>query len=218
MAITDGSSTLAEKILPPGKQHLENIPGLVSDVLKDAGMSLPRIDAFAAAIGPGSFSGVRIGLAAIKGYCLALNKPILGISSLDILLAQAAYDIHSAIAVIDAGRGDIYAGYAGSIENQIPLVESPVIVSRNDFPGYARKLMPALPVICGGSIIGDLGLESDAADLRLVEVPFPSVCGFIAHNRLVNSDVDDLFLLTPLYLRKSDAEEKALKKAGPLTQ
>ncbi len=203
---------MAEKILAPGKRHLENLPGLVSDVLDMGSIQLSDVDAFAAAIGPGSFSGVRIGLAAIKGYCLALNKPVIGISSLNVLLSQAAYDVDSAIAVIDAGREDVFAGHASSFDGQTPKGVTTAIVARKDFREFSHKLMPDNVVICGGAVIGELGLSPDNADLRVIEVPFPSICGFLAHERLINSDVDDLFLLTPLYMRKSDAEEKLVKK------
>ena len=208
VAITDGEETLAERIAAPGKRHLENLPGLVSEALSTSGVTLNQVDAFAAAIGPGSFSGVRIGLAAVKGYCLALKKPVLGVSSLDILIAQAAYDVDCAFAVIDAGRGDIYTVYATGISSERVVIDTPVMASIADFPAHIRRMTSGVPVICGASIIGKLGLDSDTADLRLVEAPFPSVCGLLAHRRLMNSDVDDHLLLTPIYMRKSDAEEK----------
>ena len=208
-AITDGAHVLAEKTLPSGKRHLENFPDLVSDVLEMSDISLRDVEAFSAAIGPGSFSGVRIGLAAVKGYCLGLNKPIIGISSLDILIRQASHDQTSAIAVIDAGRGDVYAGHAGSHPGNRPASDcKPVIVPLREFPQYARKLTNAPYVICGGSIIDQLGMDHGEIVLKRVEIPSPSICGFLAHERLINSDVDDLYLLTPLYMRKSDAEEK----------
>lgn len=208
VAITDGETPGAEAILPPGKRHLENLPGLVSEVLSTSGITLDQVDAFAAAIGPGSFSGVRIGLAAAKGYCLALRKPLLGISSLDILIAQAAYDVDSAFAVIDAGRGDVYTAFAKGISKGRSVTDKPVVVSISEFPAHVRSHTKQTPVICGASLIGKLGMDSDSADLRLVEAPFPSVCGLLAHRRLLNSDVDDHLLLTPIYMRKSDAEEK----------
>jgi tRNA threonylcarbamoyladenosine biosynthesis protein TsaB len=213
-SVTDGDVTLSEKILPPGKRHLENFPDLVSDVLSSAGVTLKDVDAFAAAIGPGSFSGVRIGLAAVKGYCLALNKPLIGISSLDILISQAAFDSESALAVIDAGRGDVYVGHSAYMRDQRPILQSAVIVARQEFANYARSLINSNPVICGGEVIGQLGLDSHTADLRLVEAPFPSTCGFLAHRRLMDSDVDDVMLITPVYMRKSDAEEKLTAKSG----
>lgn len=216
-AITDGVRVLAEKILPSGKRHLENFPDLVSDVMEMSDISFRDVEAFSAAIGPGSFSGVRIGLAAVKGYCLGLNKPIIGISSLDILIRQAAHGQTPAIAVIDAGRGDVYAGHAGSQPGNGAFTDcNPVIVSLREFPGYARKLTNAPYVICGGSIIDRLELDDNEAILKKVEIPSPAICGILAHERLINSDVDDLYLLTPLYMRKSDAEQK--NSAGSQTQ
>ena len=208
VAITDGETPVAEAILPPGKRHLENLPGLVSEVLSKTGITLGQVDAFAAAIGPGSFSGVRIGLAAAKGYCIALKKPLLGISSLDILIAQAAFDVDCAFAVIDAGRGDVYTAFAQGISQGSSQTDRPVVISIAEFPAHVRRLTLQTPVICGASVIGKLGMDSDAADLRLVEAPLPSVCGLLAHRRLLNSDIDDHLLLTPIYMRKSDAEEK----------
>ena len=69
------------------------------------------IDGFGVAIGPGSFSGTRVGLATIKGMALALGKPVAGISSLDILAWQALKDGEWGAPVIDARRGEIYTAF-----------------------------------------------------------------------------------------------------------
>ena len=208
VALTDGDAILAESILPADRKHLENLPRLVSEALEIAGMGLEDVNAFAAALGPGSFSGVRIGLAAVKGFRLALKKPMVGVSSLEILAAQAAPDAQSIFPVIDAGRGQVYAAFIESVYwNPLTSVE-PVALPIGDFPDYFRRLAHPSAVVCGDSIIERLGLESGQSDLRLVDIPKPSVCGFLARRRLANSDVDDVFLLTPTYIRKSDAEEK----------
>lgn len=214
VAISIDGVCLAEKVLPPGKRHLENLPALVSEALEDSNLSLGQVEAFAAALGPGSFSGVRIGLAAIKGYCLALSKPIVGISSLDILLYQAAFETDSAIAVIDAGRQDVYAGYAKSVGDRVPLIINPVTLAMMDFPKHFEEVMRRPTVICGDHIIEKLVINPETTELRMVEVPLPSVCGILAHHRILASGFDDVFLLNPLYMKKSDAERNASKSVS----
>jgi tRNA threonylcarbamoyladenosine biosynthesis protein TsaB len=102
--------------LNAGTRHAELLPQTVSRVLSAMGLSLRDIDCFAAGIGPGSFTGIRIGLAAVKGYALGCGRPAAGVNSLEVL-ARAAQARGSAagemiVPVLDARRGLVYSsGY-----------------------------------------------------------------------------------------------------------
>ncbi len=108
-ACLEGSPELrAERVLP-GRETQERLMTAIADVLADSGIHLSDLDVLAAITGPGSFTGVRIGLAAIKGLAEALGKPAVALSRLQVLAAQAG-QAGPVQAWIDAGRGDVFVG------------------------------------------------------------------------------------------------------------
>ncbi len=106
LALRSNGQTVAERTIhaPEGFAHL--IFPAIQEVLNETGISLAQIDCFAAASGPGSFTGVRVGLAAVKGLAEALGKPALGVSN---LRAMSSFGnlAHRAV-VLDARRGEVF--------------------------------------------------------------------------------------------------------------
>jgi tRNA threonylcarbamoyladenosine biosynthesis protein TsaB len=108
--VTDDDATIIAPRDLPGRETQELLMTALADVLASAGIAPPGIDAIAVVTGPGSFTGVRIGLAAAKGLAEALQKPVIAISRLAVLAAQAPADTVSVQSWIDAGRGDVFVG------------------------------------------------------------------------------------------------------------
>ncbi len=100
---------LAERVLP-GRETQERLLTALAEVLQESSLQPAELDMLAVVSGPGSFTGVRIGMAAIKGMAEALNKPVVAVSRLAVLGAQAGH-AGPVQAWIDAGRGDVFAGY-----------------------------------------------------------------------------------------------------------
>ena len=95
-----------------GVSHAERIPADLRAILADAGLSLGDVDVFAVATGPGGFTGLRIGLAAVQGVALALDRPTAGVPSLDALawdVLDRVPEAASAGAWMDASRGEVFA-------------------------------------------------------------------------------------------------------------
>ena len=110
-ALCADGDIIAETWQRTGLTHSETLLPMTENLLKTAGKSLSDVDLFAAAVGPGSFTGLRIGAAAVKGLAYALSRPCAGISSLEALFfAHAAYPAGSAVVcVMDARVGQVYA-------------------------------------------------------------------------------------------------------------
>lgn len=108
-AIADGQTILASLTSSVKTPHSRTFYDHLSILLKLAGCSLNDIDAFAAATGPGSFTGLRVGLAAIKGLAHTTGKPAIGINSID-ALALSANIAGLVLVVINAGRREVYNG------------------------------------------------------------------------------------------------------------
>lgn len=94
-----------------GKGHAERLPGMVEEILAEAGMDLGRVDRIGVTVGPGSFTGIRTGVAAARGFALALGIPSVGVSTLAVLASHwtAENGARPVVAAIDAKRGEIYA-------------------------------------------------------------------------------------------------------------
>jgi len=111
-AVFDGDVRLAERSEPMTKGHQERIAGLVRDVVAEAGIGFEGLDRIGVTTGPGSFTGLRVGLAFAQGLGAALDRPVVGISTLDALAASlddATGAVAAVAAVIDARRGQVYA-------------------------------------------------------------------------------------------------------------
>lgn len=103
-----GEVELAAKVGRPDVSHSNNLLSDINDCLNQAGVSLADIDVFACASGPGSFTGLRIGIATVKGLAATLDRPSLGIPTLH-AVAHAAGPSPVTVALLPAGRGEVFA-------------------------------------------------------------------------------------------------------------
>ena len=127
------------------QNHSEKLFELVDKALMDAGCKIEEIDLFAVSAGPGSFTGLRIGISSVKGLSFALNKPCAAVSSLDALSMNIKGGF--VCPIMDARRGEIYA--AGYLDNK-NLIE-PCAVPLNDFLGKV-KAVNRTPVFLGDGV------------------------------------------------------------------
>lgn len=207
VAITENRSILHEVVLPPDRKHLEQLAPLIRDLTAELHLSVLDIDGFGVAMGPGSFSGTRVGLATIKGMALALAKPVVGISSLEILAWQALKEGERGAPVIDARRGEIYTAFYKKSGERLALVSGPMLIRAEEFSQYAEKVSGGL-LLCGDPVLDHLVGSIPNLVRSPVAAPSAAACALIAYERIRQGKADDLHLLTPLYIRRSDAEEK----------
>ena len=172
---------------------------MVRDVMRDAGLAFADLDRIGVTVGPGSFTGLRVGLAFAKGLALALERPCIGVGT----LAALAFGLDSVTAaVIDAGRGNLYLQI---FDSGAPLM-APDILNLAD---AAARLIE----VCGGRDLTLVGpgahlLRDAAPDARVMTLEAPSpeaVTRLAATARPAPA--------TPLYLRPPDALPKATRVA-----
>lgn len=155
-----------------GVRHSEMLCDKVDEVLRKANCSISDIDAYACAIGPGSFTGIRIGVSTLKGYCLAEKRPYIAINCLQ-AIATSVNCGSKGSAVIDAGNGYYFADYNSGIE--------PCLI------GYGDER------------------ASSAGQAQSATTYFDGAVKII-RQRYQENNFDDT--LTPLYIRRSQAEER----------
>lgn len=108
-AVMRDGEVLSEKVSLSGLVHSKSVMPLVEDCLKSISIDVSEVDVFACVAGPGSFTGVRIGVCAVKGLAQALNKPCAEINTLDCLQLNATYAEY-VCPIMDARRGQVYSG------------------------------------------------------------------------------------------------------------
>lgn len=205
--IRDGANrVLAERYVPMVRGHAETLMPMVEAVLAEADVSFPALDRIAATIGPGTFTGVRIGLAAARGLGLAADRPVIGVTTLEAIAANAAEPganpSHRPLLVaIDARRGELYLqSFSPTLE---PLDEPralPVERARESL-----SLPETLILGTGAALLPDSAPGTDIAALpRASRVAARAALKPLPHAPPV-----------PLYLRAPDAKPQA-SLLGPL--
>lgn len=102
---------LGRTVLDLGKGHAEHLMGVIADAMGQAGKTYADIEAVAVSVGPGSFTGLRVGVATARGLALSLKIPAIGVTTLEALAAEArqSFPGRPVLAAIDGGRGEIHA-------------------------------------------------------------------------------------------------------------
>lgn len=216
IAVVRDRDVLAEEILPPGKEHLENIAPAFGRVMAQLEMQPKNLDGLGVAVGPGSFSGIRVGMSFVKGLSLALGTPVAGVSSLEILARQILAEGESGAAVIDARRGQVYVATYRRSGNRLTALDQPQLIRVSEFPDYARRDGERV-VLCGDPVVESLGESCPNAVRVVVASPSAVTCAHIAWERFRNRAADGLHALSPLYIRRSDAEENKRAARPALT-
>ena len=185
-----------------GLTHSETIMSLCEEALLQQGLSPSDVDAFCVDIGPGSFTGVRIGVCAANAMAAAFNKPVIGVSSLESLI----FDKENACALIDSRNGN---GYAMAKSGTTDIPESAVVV---------KELLKSLPD--GITFFGDGGkihLQAILENLPSAtisegnNVVNAASVGLAAWNKFAAGKTD--VQVMPLYLRPSQAERLSKEKS-----
>ena len=202
-AIMRDGEVLAEAAFMTGRTHSQVILPLAKRCLSDAGLTLNDMDAFAAITGPGSYTGLRIGISAVQGICYALGKPCIGVSALEALAANVPVMPQTTVFTIMHARQDLY--YFAEYANDKTITE-PCIMNSSDITRYMScRSANVIP-------IGDTdGIELTANCIALPKVysrrTAVSLCAAAMHHDPISADQ-----LLPDYLQITKAEKDLIEK------
>jgi len=178
--------------------------------LKTVGMKIGDMDGFAISIGPGSFTGLRIGLSTVKGLCFASGKPLASVISLDAIAALSLYCQHPVIPLLDAKKNQVYAAIYDTQEGNLRRESEYLVVEVENLVKMISK--KTLFVGPGARIYQKelIQLLGDKACFALNEQSLPSGAGVarIGLNKIISGQTEEITNLEPLYIRMSEAELK----------
>lgn len=192
---TDGAGVrrLGLRSEPMVKGHSEHIAGFARDAAEAAGVAFADLDRIGVTVGPGSFTGLRVGLAFAQGLAAALDRPVVGVSALDALAASAG-EAAAVAALIDARRGQVYARFwrDGGPEGAAAALTLEAAAARIARMGADAVLVGSGAALFAEAVAGPrlLGLDGPAPD---------------ALARLAAAADPALAPARPLYLRAPDA-------------
>ncbi|MBN1176072.1 MAG: tRNA (adenosine(37)-N6)-threonylcarbamoyltransferase complex dimerization subunit type 1 TsaB [Dehalococcoidales bacterium] len=205
VGIVDGDSVLADHAYEARTDSLQQIVANIDAALKDAGLALGDVEGIGVGLGPGSWTGIRVGVTVGKMLAFTSGKPVCGVPTLEVLAYKVRNESHIC-SMIKVGAGDtVYAAcyntengsldrigdyYVGDVKGLTGLLTGDTVLVGKGVKEYAR-------VIREGS-----GLE-----LKVVEtLPGGGAVACLAARRFIRGEKDDVLSLTPLYLKESTAK------------
>ena len=210
IALMDGSYLKAEWILQSSLTHNRMLLKNIDFLLTQAGWTLSRVEGFAVTTGPGSFTGIRIGLTTMKTLAWTLNKPYVGIPSLDALAAPFCFSSLPVCSLIDARKNEVYASVyhpgraAGGLHRRDDYQVLP--------PERVAEHIAGPTLFCGDGWLLYRDVLKERLGGKALEAPAPShvvrasFVAELARVRFEAGESEDPMCSVPLYVRPSDAE------------
>jgi tRNA threonylcarbamoyladenosine biosynthesis protein TsaB len=205
--VDDGGALLAEWTLSPRTKDFRHFMTALDHLLQVSGVALEEISGLAVAKGPGSFTGLRVGLSAAKGFCEGLAVPIVALSSLEILASQCPGVSIPICPVIDSRKEEVFAAlYTWSDEQELVRLEPETCLKIRELPGFIKQKV----FLLGTDFNRQMGPIASAVGDRAIFVP-PSfwslraaTLGMLAARRARTQGFDMLQDVVPSYLRPPD--------------
>lgn len=195
-------------VLDLGKGHAEHLMAVIDTALAGAGVTYADLGAIAVSTGPGSFTGIRVGVSAARGLALALKVPAIGVTTLEALAAEAAkaFPDRAVLAVLDGGRGEIHAAL---FDADGAVLHGPAIATLEEASGMATKNAAVLVGTAAETVAAAAGGGFDLG-------PLAATADIATYARLAALK-EPAEKPKPVYLRDADAKPQAgfvLPRAG----
>ena len=217
-AIVKDGKLISETYINTGLTHSQTLMTLIESALKMADMSVDAVDAFAVSSGPGSFTGIRIGVSAVKGLCFAKNKPCFAVSTLEALANCADIDGYLICPVMDARCMQVYTAMFEKIDGEIIRLAEDAPKTLQELSDELMQMDKKILLIGDGADISYRFLSEKGHNVRKFSEIFQfqhasgvAITAYRNYNR--GEEAVSADNLVPSYLRLSQAERE-LKKTG----
>lgn len=207
VALLDETRLLGEYTISNERAHSQIIMPMLESMLERCSVGVKDIDVFAVALGPGSFTGLRIGIAAMKTLAWSLSKKIIGISSLDAVAASFVATDRIVCPIFDARRNEVY--------NALYLNGEKITDDRSvDFDELLIELSDKKVVFAGDGVlkyknrINEFSMQDWIVAPHNVSMQKASSLAYLAYQRACKNDFDNVYELAPIYLKLPQAERE----------
>lgn len=194
---SEGKTILCKEIAEQGYSHAEKLHVFIEEILKETAVSVKDVKAVAISKGPGSYTGLRIGVSTAKGLCYALGIPLIALDTLQVLAQQVSIDEGLIIPMIDARRMEVYSAIFDSKHNELKEVQAEVL-AEGSYTDLSEDLY----------FIGDCQDKCKSVLSRnnfhfLPNVVFPSAkeMSTLSYEKFIKNEFEDVAYFEPFYLK-----------------
>jgi tRNA threonylcarbamoyladenosine biosynthesis protein TsaB len=193
----EGKTVLCREIAEEGYSHAERLHVFIEEIISEAGIQLKDLTAVAVSQGPGSYTGLRIGVSAAKGLCYALNIPLIAVDTLQALASKAEIADGLIVPMIDARRMEVYSAvFSAGLDKKREIRAE--IIDENSFEAFTEKLY----------FVGDCNEKCKTVLAKdnfvfLDEIKYPSAneMSALSFDKYKKSDTVDVAYFEPYYLK-----------------
>jgi tRNA threonylcarbamoyladenosine biosynthesis protein TsaB len=193
----DGKTILCKEMAEAGYSHAEKLHVFIEESLKESKLSFNDLSAIAVSQGPGSYTGLRIGVSAAKGLGFALNLPLISVDTLQVLASQLSITEGVIIPMIDARRMEVYSAIFTSKFDKIREVQAEIL-TENSFEGISETI----------HFVGDCAEKAktvltNANFIFHEEIIYPSAneMGVLSYQKFQQNEFEDVAYFEPYYLK-----------------
>ena len=214
VAVSEDQNLLGEFFINNGLTHSQTLAPMVADILKVLKININEIDLFAVSLGPGSFTGLRIGIATIKGLAFANNTPCIGVSTLNSIAYNFWGENKTVCVVMDAKCDNVYTAIFEISESKITRITQDRLMSIEDLYSEVEKLEKEVILVGDGAVLCynknkkklkvRLALENKQ-NQRASSVALAAYASYSNRDAVICPSE-----LKPVYLRKSQAERNLI--------
>ncbi len=215
IGLADENSAISDYLLDIPVTHSERLLDSIEYVLKGASVSIEDLEGWAISLGPGSFTGLRIGVSTMKGLAFATRRPVAGIATLDVVAFNVSPTPHLICPMLDARKGEVYTAFY-RYDNAFLLkrLSAYQVFSPKDL----RQKISEKTIFLGSGVKTYRSYLEDSLKGLALFVPDPlnsphgATVARLGIERIQKNQVVDLSTFTPIYVRASEAEIKWKEK------
>ena len=193
----NGETILCKEIAEQGYSHAEKLHVFIEEILKETGIGVNDLNGIAVSKGPGSYTGLRIGVSSAKGLCYALGIPLISVDTLQVLAKQVVIENGLIVPMLDARRMEVYSAIFDKSYSKIKEVQAEIL-TENSYADSTETFY----------FIGDCQEKCKtvltAANFYfLPEIVFPSASEMsaLSYEKFINNDFEDVAYFEPFYLK-----------------
>jgi len=193
----DGQTILCKEIAEQGYSHAERLHVFIEEILKKTKVKIQELHAVAVSKGPGSYTGLRIGVSTAKGLCYALGIPLIAVDTLQVLAHQVSVDNGIIVPMLDARRMEVYSAIFDKNHDNIKAVQAEVL-TEDSYSEFTETLY----------FIGDCQEKCQTVLTQpnfkfIPEIVFPSASQMsqLSYEKFNQNDFEDVAYFEPFYLK-----------------